>query len=108
MEKTQVQESVPVSVGLDYHARSVQVCVVGADLAVLRNVRCGNSVCEIARTMRSEWRVKRAAVESCCGAADLAEALAAELRWPVTLAHPGYANRMKCNPDKSDHSDARM
>lgn len=48
------------------------------------------------------------ALERCCGAADLAEELAAGPGWAVTLAHPGYVARMKHNPDKSDYSDARM
>jgi len=40
-------ENVSVFVGLDYHSKSVQVCVVDAKGAVLVNRRCGNSVAEI-------------------------------------------------------------
>lgn len=101
-------ETVPVYVGLDYHRKSVQVCVVDAAGRVLKNKRCGNSVMEIAAEIPSPWDARRVAVESCCGAADLAEELAAGPGWAVTLAHPGYVARMKHNPDKSDYSDARM
>lgn len=101
-------DRIPVFVGLDYHSKSVQVCVVDEDGRVLVNRRCGNSVAEIGAAIRPAWRVDRVAVESCCGAADLAEALIESLRWPVWLAHPGYVARMKHNPDKTDFGDARM
>lgn len=99
---------VPAFVGLDYHTRSVQVCVVDQSGTVLVNRRCGNSVAEIAAAVPPGAGVERAAIESCCGAMDLAEALRAEAGWPLTLAHAGYVSRMKHNPDKSDYSDARM
>lgn len=47
-------------------------------------------------------------MESCCGAADLAEELIGRAGWSVDLAHPGFVSRMKQNPDKSDFSDARL
>jgi transposase len=101
-------ENVPVFVGLDYHSRSVQVCVMDAAKRVLVNRRCGNSVMDIAGAIGPGRTVARAAIESCCGAADLAEALASELSWPVSLAHAGYVARMKHNPDKTDYADAKM
>jgi transposase len=52
--------------------------------------------------------VVRAAIECCCGAADLTEALARDLGWNISMAHAGYVSRMKHNPDKSDYSDAKM
>lgn len=104
--------SVPVYVGLDYHSKSVQVCVVDAHGKVLVNRKCGNSVMQIAEAVsgagEERREVRRVAIESCCGAADLADALINELRWPVSLAHPGYVSRMKHNPDKTDFADARM
>ena len=51
---------------------------------------------------------QRIAIEACCGAADLAEELATQWRLPVQLAHPGYVNRMKQSPDKTDFGDARL
>jgi transposase len=53
-------------------------------------------------------RVVEAAIESCTGAAALADVLATQAGWVVSLAHPGYVCRMKQNPDKTDFSDARM
>lgn len=104
-------ENVPVFVGLDYHSKSVQVCVLDAGGRVLTNKRCGNSLLEIVQALGPGRRVVRAAIESCCGAADLAERLNDTHTgpgWPITLAHAGYVARMKCNPDKTDYSDARM
>jgi transposase len=101
-------ENVPVFVGLDYHSKSVQVCVVDQAGRVLANTRCGNSVMEIAAVVGSGRQVERTAMECCCGAADLAEGLIAGPGWPVSLAHAGYVARMKHNPDKTDFGDARM
>src|SRR5205823_7653177 len=50
----------------------------------------------------------RAAIEACSGAAELADELITRHGWDLDLAHPGYVNRMKQSPDKSDYSDARM
>ncbi|MBX3407138.1 MAG: IS110 family transposase [Phycisphaeraceae bacterium] len=101
-------ENVPVFVGLDYHSKSVQVCVVDGAGTVLVNRRCGNSVLEIGAAVGPERVVQRVAIESCCGAADLADGLIADLHWSVSLAHPGYVQRMKQNPDKTDYADAKM
>jgi transposase len=38
----------------------------------------------------------------------MAEALVEATGWPVSLAHPGYVNRMKQSPDKSDWTDAKV
>lgn len=101
-------ETLPVYIGLDYHNRSVQVCVVDRAGKVLVNRRCRNEMMEIVGAAPAGRQVAGVAVESCCGAADLAEALRDGAAWPVRLAHPGYVSRMKLNPDKSDYSDARM
>jgi len=50
----------------------------------------------------------QAALEACCGAADLADELVEQAGWSVGLAHPGFVARMKQNPDKTDFSDARL
>ena len=50
----------------------------------------------------------QAALEACCGAADLADELVEQAGWSVGLAHPGFVSRMKQNPDKTDYSDARL
>ena len=83
-------ENVPVIVGLDYHRSSVRVCVVDASGRVLVNRSCGNSVLEVASAIGPGREVRRVAIESGCGAADLAEVLIRDLAWPVTLAHSRY------------------
>lgn len=97
-----------VYVGLDYHAAFVQVCVLDAAGRQLVNRRCHNSVESVAAAVAPGWTVGAAALESCCGAADLCAALREHGAWPAVLAHPGYVARMKRSPDKSDYSDARM
>jgi transposase len=99
---------VPVFVGLDYHQSGVQVCVMTRDGQVLTNSRCVNSWERIVQRVSLNGRVVGAAIESCTGAADLAEELVTRAGWPVDLAHPGYVARMKQSPDKSDYSDSRM
>jgi transposase len=99
-----------VFVGLDYHAASVQVCVMAMDGRVLMNRSCANDWRAIVAAVRQHYGegiVVQAAIESCCGAADLADELIAH-GWVVNLAHPGYVARMKQSPDKTDFSDARM
>jgi transposase len=56
----------------------------------------------------SRGTVVRAAIESCSGAADLADELVMRAGWHVDLAHPGYVARMKQSPDKTDYQDARL
>lgn len=100
-----------VFVGLDYHAQSVQVCVLAGDGQMLVNRACPNQWRAVAKAVEagcgSEVQVQ-AAIESCCGAADLAEELIAQAGWLVDLAHPGYVARIKQSPDKTDFSDARL
>ena len=96
-------------VGLDYHQDAVQVCVLDAGGRQLLNRSCPNDWRRIADAVGSVGLpVKRAAVEACCGAADLAEELNAKAGWHLDLAHPGYVERMKRSPDKTDYSDGRM
>lgn len=95
-------------VGLDYHQDAVQVCVLDDAGRQLVNRSCGNDWRRIVETVAPAGSVKRVAIEACCGAADLAEELVAKAGWHVDLAHPGYVERMKRSPDKSDYSDGRM
>jgi transposase len=97
-----------VFVGLDYHQDAVQVCVLRANGEVLANGRCPNQATAVAAFVGRHGVVAGAAVESCVGAANLAEELVVQRGWSVDLAHPGYIARMKQNPDKSDFSDARL
>jgi transposase len=100
--------SLPVFVGLDYHQESVQVCVLDKDGRQLGNRAHPNNWQTIAREVHKHSRVVRAAIEACCGAANLAEELVSKAGWSVDLAHPGFVSRMKQNPDKTDYSDGRL
>lgn len=95
-------------VGLDYHQDSVQVCVLDADGRQLLNRSCPNDWRQIAEAAAAVGVVQRAAIEACCGAADLSEELATRAGWHLDLAHPGYVERMKRSPDKSDCTDGHM
>jgi transposase len=100
-----------VFVGLDYHTDSVQVCVLAREGKLLVNRSCRNDWRAVAAAVRERCGPQaevQAAIESCCGAADLADELIAHAHWSVDLAHPGYVARIKQSPDKTDYSDARL
>lgn len=99
--------SVKVFVGLDYHQDEVQVCVLNEVGDVLCNRSVSNRERVIRAVVEQHGVVQAVAIEACCGAANLADALI-ELGWSVSLAHPGFVARMKQNPDKTDYSDARL
>jgi transposase len=99
---------VTVYVGLDYHKDSIQVCVMDRSGNILANRRCGNQVEALDRLVATFSDDVHAAVESCTGAAALADELATRHGWSISLAHPGYVARMKQTPDKTDWGDARV
>ncbi|MHC5003701.1 MAG: IS110 family transposase, partial [Planctomycetota bacterium] len=101
-------KNLPVYSGLDYHQGSIQVCVLDQQGRSLTNRRCRSEVADVVDVLRRCGDVRSIAIESCCGAAEFADQLRQVTGWEVRLAHPGYVNRMKHNPDKSDHSDARL
>ncbi len=101
-------ESLAVFVGLDYHQSSVQVCVMDSEGKVLSNRSYENQLYAIVDAAGRHGPVAGVAIESCVGAADLAEKMVAQTGWSVHLAHPGYVSRMRQNPDKHDWGDARM
>jgi hypothetical protein len=96
-----------VFVGLDYHQHQVQVCVLDAAGKVLMNYTAPNEWRAITQVADRCGGVQRAAIEACCGAADLAEQLVEYAGWSVQLAHAGYVARLKRSPDKTDFGDAR-
>lgn len=105
------QKNDRVFVGLDYHHTSVRVCVVDEAGRVLTNRSVGNDAAGISAAVASvsgSAAVASAAIEVCTGASSLAEELADRLGWEVRLTHAGLASRMKSNPDKTDHADARV
>ena len=61
-----------VFVGLDYHLKSVQVCVLDSDGNQLVNATRPNDVRSVAEVVPAGVEVE-AAIESCCGAANFAE-----------------------------------
>jgi transposase len=97
-----------VFVGLDYHQDSVQVCVLSRDGQVVRNGSYENDAVVIGSVVENYGTRVHAAIESCTGAADLADELAARSGWSVDLAHPGFVSRMKQNPYQSAFTDARL
>jgi len=99
---------IAVFVGLDYHQKSVQVCVLDREGNSLMNRNLPNRAVAIIQAVRRLGEVKGVAIEACCGAADLAEEVFQQTNWSVSLAHPGYVARMKQNRDKTDFSDARL
>ena len=46
--------------------------------------------------------------EACNGSATFLDQLHLRTGWPVRLCHPGYAQRMRANPDKIDKSDGEL
>ena len=76
-----------VFVGLDYHQRAVQVCVLDAAGAILSNRGCLNDWRVIVERVEALGTVARVAIESCAGAADLAEELVQQAGWSVDLAN---------------------
>jgi transposase len=97
-----------VFAGLDYHDTEVQVCVLDGQGTQLINRAAANDWQAIARVVGRYGGSVQAAIESCSGAADLAEELVQKAGWSVDLAHPGFVARMKQNPDKTDYQDARL
>ena len=68
-------KSIANRIGLDYHNESVQVCVMAASSDVLGNRRCPNEWQAIVGYGEGFGPVGQVAIESCTGAADLAEEL---------------------------------
>ena len=101
-------ESIPLFVGMDYHQNSVQVCVLRPDGDVLMNTSLPNDWERIQWAVQRFGTVQKVAVESCCGAANLAQELVDRAGWKTELAHPGYVSRMKKSVDKTDAGDGYL
>ena len=97
-----------VFVGIDYATAFVQICILDEQGNQLANHRCDNHWEQIAKRVAYHGTRVRAGIEACNGASDLAEEMLQKAGWSIDLAHPGYVQRMKQSPDKSDYSDARM
>ena len=99
--------SVPVFVGLDYHSKSTQVCVLNQDGSVRSNRKVPSDVPSVLKEIDG-LAVGRVAIEACCGAFVFAQDLVDSAGLRVAISHPGYVNRMKSSPDKTDRGDARI
>lgn len=96
------------SVGIDYHSKRVQVQVMSASGAKLGERSLASEVQEVAEYISKYGPVSGVAIEACTGSAVFAEELKRATAWPVRLCHPGYVQRMRHNPDKTDKSDAYL
>jgi transposase len=100
--------NLPVFVGLDYHTNTIQVCVMNQQGKILANQSVANHPGAVFHVVAPYGNNVAAAIESSTGSAAFAEALIKKYQWSVSLAHPGYASRMKQTPDKSDWTDAKL
>ncbi len=66
-------DTIALYVGLDYHQSKVQVCAVDQGGRMIGNQACANDWQTIVRQVERWGTVRRAALESCSGAADLAD-----------------------------------
>lgn len=112
MGHSNVQRS-PVYLGIDYHQHTLQLCVLDASGRVRVNKAVANDWSAVVRAIPADAsgefpEVRRVAIESCNGAADLADQLTELAGWTVELAHAGYVNKLKGSPDKTDWGDARL
>ncbi|MCH7703317.1 MAG: hypothetical protein IID37_16700 [Planctomycetes bacterium] len=65
-------------VGLDYHEDLARVCVEDQSGKMLLNRRCNNDRPAIVKAVQGHGTVSRVAIESCSGAANLADELVHE------------------------------
>lgn len=96
------------SVGIDYHSKTLQLCVISPKGEVLTNRRIGNDLSEVVQVVRQFGEDAVVAAESCNGSAVFLHELRKVTGWEKKLCHPGYAQRMRHNPDKTDKSDGEL
>lgn len=97
----------PLSVGLDYHTNSIQVCILDHAGKTLLNRSCPSDAAAVAELVEPLGHPFRAAIEACTGAAELADELVLGRGWDLDLAHPAWVRRLRRDRDKTDASDAR-
>jgi len=100
--------TVPVYVGLDYSDQVVEVAVLDGQGKVLANRPLVNDGNKIDQFVRQFGSAIRAGIECGTGSANLADELLTKFGWSIDMAHPGFVNRMKQNPDKTDYQDAHL
>ena len=95
-----------LSVGIDYHLASMRVSVLAPDGRELGNKSIDNDVGKLVEYVSRFGTPRGVAIEACEGSAKLADEIRQATKWQVELCHPGYAKRMRHNPDKTDCGDA--
>lgn len=95
-----------LSVGIDYHQSTVRVAVLSSSGKLVGSRNLANSVEEVVSYVGGFGSVQGVALEACTGSAHFADELRKASGWSVELCHPGYVQRMRHNPDKSDASDS--
>jgi len=100
--------NLPIFVGLDYHQKSIQVCVMNQKRKILANVTVANDPDAVHRVVAPFGSNVHVAIEASTGVANFVDLLIHRFQWFVEPAHPGYVARMKQTPDKSDWTDARL
>ena len=79
--------SLPVFVGLDYHSKVVQVCVMDQKRNILLNTSVENDPEAVFRIVCPFGSNVHVVIEACTGAADFAETSISKYKWSVSLAH---------------------
>lgn len=95
-------------IGVDYHTETLQLCIMSPSGKVLSNRSCRNDVEEAIGIIEKFGKVARISAEACNGSTEFLESVHRETGWKKRLCHPGYVQRMKNNPDKSDKSDSEL
>ena len=96
------------SVGIDYHKDTLQICVMDVTGKVRRNRKVRNDLEEAIGLIGKRSPGVVVAAEACNGSASFLDALHQQTGWQVKLCHPGYAQRMRNNPDKTDKADSEL
>jgi hypothetical protein len=96
------------SVGFDHHSKTLQLCVISPKGEVLTNRRVGKDLLEAVSVVRRFGEDAVVDAESCNGSAVFLHERTKVTRWETKLCHPGYAQRMRHNPDWTDKSDGEL
>lgn len=96
------------SVGIDYHEKTLQVCITSPEGKVLHNRGIANEVEHVVDVLQRYEPISSVVAEACTGSANFLDRLHVRTGHEVKLCHPGYAQRMKHNPDKTDFSDSEL
>lgn len=96
------------SVGIDYHEKYLQVCIISPSGEMLLNKQIKNSVKTAVDAVSRYGESACVVAEACNGSASFLDDLRKVTGWQTKLCHPGYAQRMRHNPDKTDKSDGEL